>query len=157
MNEQVVVQDSVVMGDITISESTGFTECPTCGTKGVPVFLCSFAPCDERYCDSCERSWCSFRQVGQPTFCKTHYAEAEQSLAQRNEMAYGVTPLKGEVANVARPGESADLPQDLMHTYEDPVSTFRENDRPLNEWLLDPKYVVITGAIILAIVWTQLF
>ena len=95
--EPVSLHDSVVMGDITVSQiTTHVVECPNCGMQGIPVIRCSSSGCSDRFCYECERHWCSFRTRDELPLCSPCWTKQQES-AQAAALALGVTPLGADV------------------------------------------------------------
>jgi hypothetical protein len=66
-NRDIVVQDSVVMGNIeqnftTVNESKSIT-CPVCKTENVRIMLCVSKACQKRFCEICHPN-CKYTDTG---------------------------------------------------------------------------------------------
>ena len=57
MDVQMNVQDSVVAGDVNITQNVGSnqSECPICNAKNVEIYTCIKVDCDESFCAVCTR------------------------------------------------------------------------------------------------------
>jgi len=157
------LHDSVVMGDISVSQiTTHVVECPNCGMQGVPVIRCSSSDCSDRFCYECERRWCSFRTRDELPLCSPCWTK-HQEVVQTATLALGVTPLGADVkAKFDIPGKNkttqSSLPENMKIRKRSEIDNSATVDGGLSSsQLLLMLATCVFGSLIIGGTWFFLF